>query len=343
MDSPRLYYGPKNTTRVLRHVIKGATTTEGLAEEMDLSPRTIHNRVHDPAALGLIDRSQDEYQISHKEEVLKLFQLEDKTVLETRFLELPGVEEVRDELNGGRITFERIGRLISFHTNSEAIEKDTFVTYGRVYADWFEYLQLGYAYNGTLYSERPPEAELKEQTTSRGPRSTGSGYPKVRQEKVFKALPLFKDGVSDKEEISESFDFSERYASKLISTCYSLGLTKREGGTIELTDFGERVLKADEQERKDLIRKALLDVDLVEQYRELAPNREFSNKEVMKEVSEELGKGWSDSTIQTKAKRLYSWLTYSELFIERKRGWLIPNPSEQTNEIEGGQASLNDV
>lgn len=343
MDSPRLYYGPKNTTRVLRQVIKGATTTEDLAEELNLSSRTIHNRVHDPAALGLIDRSQEEYKISNKKEVLKLFQLEDKTVLETRFLDLPGVEEVRDELNGGRITFERIGRLISFHTNSEAIEKETFVTYGRIYADWFEYLQLGYAYNGTLYSERPPEAELKEQAVSRGPGATGSGYPKVRQEKVFKALPLFKEGISDKEEISESFEFSDRYAGKLISTCYSLGLTERKKGEIVLTNFGERVLEADEEGRKDLIKKALRDVDLVEQYIEIAPNQEFSNKEVMKEVSQELEKGWSDSTIQTKAKRLYSWLTYSGLFIERKRGWLIPNPAEQAKEIERGQASLNDV
>lgn len=341
MERPRLYYGPKNTIRVLRHVIKGAASNEELAEEMDLSERTIHNRVHDPAALGLIDRSQSEYKITNKQDVLKLFQLEDKTVLESRFLELPGVEEIRDELNGGRISFERIGRLISFHTNSEAIEKETFVTYGRVYADWFGYLQLGFAYNGTLYSERPPEAELEE--PSRGPKTAGSGHPKVRPEKVFNALPLFKQGVSDKSDISEKFDFSERYAGKLISTCYSLGLIEREGGTIVLTNFGERVLKANDEKRRELIRKALLDVDLIEQYRQIAPNQEFQNKEVMKKVGDELGKGWSDGTVQTKAKRLYSWLTYSGLFIERKRGWLFPNPSVQTDRFEGGQASLHDV
>lgn len=338
MPKPRLYYGPNVTTEVLRHVIKGAGTQEELSEEMGVTKRTVHNRVHDPAVLGLLNRDNGIYEIADRDDVMKLFQLKDRTVLKQRFVDLPGVEEVRDELNGGRMDYERVGRLISFHTDSQAIDKDTFITYGRVYANWFDYLRMGFATNRTLYSEKPPDVERGE---VKGPKSVGSGHPKVRPEKVFKSLDMFAEGVSDKEELSNEFEFSERYAGKLISTCYSLGLTERQGQDIVLTEFGETVLKSSGERRETLIREALLEVDLVREYMELAPGREFSNQELMQELNEEYDKGWSESTVQTKAKRLYSWLLYSDLFIEEKQGSLVPNASTEEFDRKGGQESVD--
>lgn len=338
MENPRLYYGPNITTEVLRAVVKGATTQEELSEAMGVADRTVHNRVHDPAALGLLDRDDNEYSISEREDVMKLLQLEDRTVLKQRFVELPGVKEVRDELNGGRMPYERVGRLISFHTNSQAIDEDTFINYGRTYARWFDYLRMGFASEGILYSEKPPGIE-------RGniqPKSTGSGYPKVRPKKVFDALPILRDGVEDKKQLSDHFDFSERYAGKLLSTCYSLGLAERDNQQIFLTDFGEKVLDANEHDQKSLISEALLEVEFVEEYCELAPDGEFKNQELVYEINEVYDKDWGESTVQTRAKRIYSWLVYSDLFKEVKRGILVPNASTEVFGSGGGQESFNE-
>jgi hypothetical protein len=338
MENPRLYYRPEVTAEVLRTVIKGATTQQELSEEMGVAYRTVHNRVHDPIALGFLTRNDSTYEIIDKEDVMKYFQLEDKTVFKSRFVDLPGVKEVRDELDGGQITYERIGRLISYHTNSDAIEEETFITYGRVYANWFNYLRLGYAGDRILYSQKPPGAERE---VSGSPKRTGSGYPRVRPEKVFRALPMLQAGISDKEELSENFDFSDRYAGKLLSTCYSLGLASRTSGVIQLTDFGEKVLNATEEERKRLIRESLLQVDLIKEYYELAPDGEFRNQKLMQQLNEELDHGWSESTVKTKAKRIYSWLKYSDLFKEPKQGYLIRNVSEEVD--KGGQVSLGEL
>lgn len=338
MDSPRLYQGPRSTIEVLRAVIKGNTTQEELAEAMDVSERTVHNRIHDPTALGLLRRENGEYAIRDQDDVMKFFQLEDRTVLKERFLKLPGVSEILDELNGGRMSTERIGRLIAFHTDSQAIDSDTFKTYGRVYSNWIDYLRLGFAANDTLHSEKPPDVERKQR---QGPKAASSGYPKVRPELVFEALPMIDDGVEGPAELAEYFDFSDRYAGKLLSTCYSLGIAGKDAGEVVLTEFGEQVFRASDEERQQLIQDALRNVGLVQEYCELAPNEEFRNQELMAKLNNEYEKGWSENTVSTKAKRLYQWLIYSGLFVEVKKGVLVPNASADESWETGGQESMN--
>ncbi|WP_149797316.1 AAA-associated domain-containing protein [Halorubrum xinjiangense] len=335
---PRLYQGPRSTIEVLRAVVKGNTTQEELADAMDVGERTVHNRVHDPTALGLLGRENGEYTIRDQDDVMKFFQLEDRTVLKERFVELPAVSEILDELNGGQMSTERIGRLIAFHTDSKAIDSGTFKTYGRVYANWIDYLRLGFAGNETLYSEKPPDTERNQR---RGPKDESSGYPKVRPELVFEALPMIDAGIESSTELAEHFDFSDSYASKLLSTCYSLGIAEKDAGDVVLTEFGEKVLRASDEERKQLIRDALWNVNLVQEYCELAPNEEFRNQELMAEVNDEYDKGWSESTVSTKAKRLYQWFIYSGLFVEVKKGILIPHASSDGSQNGDGQESMN--
>jgi hypothetical protein len=338
MDSPRLYQGPRATIEVLRAVVKGNTTQEGLADAMDVSERTVHNRVHDPTALGLLGRESGEYIIREQDDVMKFFQLEDRTVLKERFLKLPGVSEILDELNGGRISTERIGRLIAFHTDSQAIDSDTFKTYGRVYSNWIDYLRLGFAADDTLYSEKPPDIERNQR---QGPKTASSGYPKVRPELVFEALPMIDDSIEAPAELAKHFDFSDRYASKLLSTCYSLGIAEKDAGEVVLTKFGEQVLQASDEGRQQLIQDALRNVTLVQEYCELAPDEEFRNQELMAKVNDEYEKDWSESTVSTKAKRLYQWFIYSGLFVEVKKGVLVPHASANESWETGGQESMN--
>lgn len=338
MAKPRLYNGPPVTESVLRSVVKGATTQKELAEEMGCAEQTVFNHIHDPIYLGLLESDGKEYSITDEDDVMRLLQLEDRSVLKERFLEMPGVEEVREELNGGQLPFKRIGQLISYHTDSKAIEVDTFKYYGRIYAKWFQYLSMGYAGKDILYSEKPLDFERIER---RQPKGAGSGSPKVRPEKVFTSLELIAGGVSGPEEIAEHFDFSKRSGAKVLSTCYALGLAEREDDGVVLTDYGRKVLKASEEQRRELIRVALLEINLVETYFELAPNESFWNQELMKKVCDELGNNWSETTIKTKAKRLYSWLVYSDLFKEVKQGKLIKSASVDGSGSGEGQKSVD--
>lgn len=318
MGKARLYDVPEVTREVLRLVIKGHNTREELAEELGCSPRTVYNKVHDPKVLGFLEREDNRYVISDKKELMKLFQLDKREVLKKRFENLPGVEEINDELVGGSLTFVRVGRIVSYYTNSEAIDEEAFVTYGRVYAKWFDYLGMGYAYSQKLSREKPANYE-KEKTVRR----TGDGFPMIRPERVFKAIRYISDGEKSESELASELGYSESQIGKLLSTLYSLNLADRNDGIV-LTEFGEQVYESSESEQKKLIREALLDLNVVKKYCELAPESPFKNQQLMERVGEELGRDWTNTTRETKGKRIYQWLLFSDLFKEVKRGTLVP-------------------
>lgn len=317
MAKPRLYDGPTVTEEVLRLVIKGTDTQQSLAEELGCAEQTVYNKIHDAKSLGFLIRDNGHYIITDEKDLLGFFQLGNKGILKERFEKLPGVEEVNDKLVGGCLSLRDVGGIISYYTDSRAITDDTFVTYGRVYAKWFEYLGMGYQMNGSLYREKPEEYKKKS-----GISRTYVGFPKVRPNRVLEALPILESTRDPCKRLASHFEISERESRKILSTCYFLGLAKRNKGVI-LTDFGERVLNASTQQRKDLLRNALLESDIVDTYYNLAPDRPFNNQDLMELVNERLNMNWSPTTRQTKAKRLYQWLLYTELFDEVKNGTLI--------------------
>lgn len=321
MGNPRLYAGPEDTKAVLRHVIKGAKTQEELAKRLGCADRTVYNKIHDPKILGFLKSEDGEYVITDKEELMGLFQLDKREVLKKRFKQLPGVEEVNDKLNGGSMSFVEVGRLIAYYTDSEAIDEDAFVTYGRVYSNWFDYLGMGDAANQTLYRNKPPGVTKTKTKPKRG--GSGSSYPRVRPEVIFNALPKIEGGVSGRSELAAIHNVTEHRASKILSTCYDLNLAEKTD-QVNLTPRGEKVLDAEEKDRRELIRSALLELEIIQTYCDLAPSTRFKNQELMFDVADELGRDWTDNTIETKSKRCYQWLIYSGLFREVKRGTLVP-------------------
>lgn len=318
MPSPRLYDAPEVTRKVLRLVIKGSDDREKLAEELGCSPRTVYNKVHDPKALGFLEREDGKYVISDKKELMKLFQLDQRDVLKRRFKSMPGVEEINDELIGGSLTFVRVGRIVAYYTDSEAIDESAFRTYGRIYSRWFDYLGMGYASNQKLTRDKPPDYNVKQSR-----RKDGDGRPSVRPEAFFEAMAEIHSGADDKDELKTRCNYSDSKLGKVLATCSVLGAITRSDG-IELTDFGEKIINADENKQRKYVRDALLELDLIETYCDIAPNKPFKNQEVMRKVGEKLNKGWSKTTSKTNAKRLYQWFIYSELFVEVKRGFLAP-------------------
>jgi hypothetical protein len=322
----RLYRPPSNTVEVLGEVTSGDTTVEDLAESLDCARRTTTNKVHDPVILGLIERDDDRLVVS--EDARRIVQLQDTSPLENTFLELPGVPEILERIEADSVDIEEIGRLISFETGSNAAAESAFQTYGRVYAKWIDYLDLGNYSNGLV-----SKGEIDEVSDSTGPLENprGANSPNVRPEKIFEILSIISQ-VKSHEEFQERAGYSEGEVSKILSTCYGLGIAESTQNGPELTNRGKELQQANVGNRKRILREALLELPLVQAYCERAPEDEFKNQEVMEQVSEDYFKGWSEVTIQTRAKRLYSWLLFTELFEERTRGYLEP-----TENIEAGE------
>jgi len=198
-----------------------------------------------------------------------------------------------------------------------------------VYGQWIDYLDLGSYSNGVVATgsiENTPEKE--------GPLDNprGANSPNVRPEKVFEILPLLAR-VESREELQERAEYSKREVSKILSTCYGLGIVESTRNGPELTNRGKELQQASVGNRKRILREALLELPLVQAYCERAPENEFKNQEVMEQVSEDYLKGWSEVTIQTRAKRLYSWLLFTELFEERSRGYLEPTENIEADEL----------
>lgn len=334
MPKARLYDAPQVTREVLRLVIKGSNTREGLSKGLGCAKKTVYNKVHDPKELGFLEREDGRYVITDKQELMKLFQLDDRAVLKKRFKQMPGVEEINDELVAGSLTFTRVGRIVSYYTDSEAIDEDAFTTYGRIYSQWFDHLGMGYASNQKLSRDKPADYD-KNKTSRRG--ASGGSYPTVRPDKVLKTLRAIDSGINNYSDLAEQFEVAERHAKKILKSCSILDLAI-DNGEIRLTELGQTVLTAPEDERKNIIRDVLLELELVKTYCQVAPDKPFQNKNVMRKVSEELDKEWSDGTIETKAKRIYQWLIYSNLFKEVKRGTLVPVATNN----RGGLSSIED-
>ena len=310
MSKTRLYKPPSHTLESLKAVISGNDTRGKLADELDLSASSVMNKTHDARHLGLIESKNGKYTAT--DDARRLVQLEEDDVLRSRFVELPGVEEVLNRLEDEELDVEDIGRIISFKTESGASDAERFAEYGRVYARWIHYLDLGEVADSTTGSQNPLE----------NPR--GANNPRVRPQKVFDALRHISD-VEDREELADRLDYSKRYTQKILVTAYALDLARpdRNGG-FSITNKGRTITTTSRGKQRELLRNELLEIPLVQAYCNRVPEGEFKNQEVMAQISEDYSLGWSEGTVQTRAKRLYQWLIFTGLAEEERQGYLVP-------------------
>lgn len=118
----RLYYPPNHTLNTLKAVISGSKTRKQIADELEISPNTAKNKIHDPVHLELLEKNGNKYEAT--DEARRLVQLQEDEILEERFLDLPGVKDVLNQLENGGVTAEEIGRIISFETGSGAADAE---------------------------------------------------------------------------------------------------------------------------------------------------------------------------------------------------------------------------
>jgi len=310
VSETRLYYGPDHTLEALKAVISGNQTKNQIADELGITERTATNKLHDPRHLGLIDKTDERYKAT--EEARHLIQLQDNSILEERFRQLPGVEEVLTQVESGEANPEGIGRIISFETNSGAADSERFTDYGQIYARWIEYLKLGEVESSSPSSTSPISNDR------------GASNPKVPAEKVIDALRVIDD-VSSVGELADRLDYSERETQKILTTAYGLEVAeKKRGGEFETTQTGRTITTTSVGKQRELFRTKLLEMPLVQAYCNRVPGEQFENQAVMSRVAEEFNLGWSEGTVRTRAKRLYSWLIFTELAEEVKNGVLVP-------------------
>jgi len=305
----RLYKPASHTVETLRAVVSGSKTTEQIADELGISENTAQNKIHDPLHLGLIEESDGKYEPT--KDAKRVVQLDEEDAMEEPFLELPGVQQVLEEIENGGATIEKVGRIISFETDSGAAKESTFKSYGRVYADWIERLDLGEVEDSTSGSQQPLETD------------SGANNPRVPPQKVIDAIRIIDD-VESHEELADRLEYSDRHTQKILSTAYALALAERErGGSFSTTETGRTVTTTSERKQREVLRDNLLDIPLVQAYCNRVPSGEFKNKEVMQQVSEDYSLGWSEGTVRTRAKRLYQWLLFTRLAEEESQGVLV--------------------
>jgi hypothetical protein len=328
----RLYKYPESTESVLKAILGGATTQDTIAEELEVSKNSVHNYTHDPRILDIVQKQDGEYHVAN--EARRFIQLQDRDVLKEPFLNLYGVKQIKEQLDDeGELSFDQIGRTIAFETESTATDPKTFREYGRVYSNWFEYLDLGFCGQNSIATDQESLDTINRENPLQNPH--GGSSPKVRPNKVLEAISQLDDANS-KAELAEVLDYSDRSTTKILSTCYALQIAERDRQNgFRLTDLGNDLRTASQGERQKLIRDALLDIPLVCAFSNRVPDEEFTVMEVMARVSEDYDQGWSESTIKTKGKRLYQWLIYAELAEEVNRGTLKPTSILKNRKIEG--------
>lgn len=318
MSGNRLYSPPDHTEEVLREVTSGAATIERLADRLGCTPETASNKVHDPVVLDMIERENNH--LSVLDGARRVVQLQDRSPLETSFQKLPGVSEILAKIEDEPTDVEKIGRLISFETGPNAAAESTFRNYGRVYGEWIDYLGLGNYSDGVVFDGTIDNTSTKSEPLEN---PQGPNNPRVPPEKVFEVLPLITQ-VDSREELQERMDYSNRYTNKILTTCYGLGIAEPTRNGPQLTNRGSELQRASVGNRKRILKEALLEVPLVQAYCARIPDDEFRNRDIMGQVSEDYLKGWNKTTIQTRAKRLYSWLLFTGLVEEQTTGYLVP-------------------
>lgn len=313
MTTERLYQPPSHTNEVLQSITTGSSTVEAVADDLNYTPKTVSNKVHDAVVLGLVERDDNDVSISG--DARRIVQLKDKTPYRERFKNLTAVPELLERISEDALDIEEVGRIVSFETGSNAGAVETFRTYGRVYAEWINYLDIG-TYSDGMVASSTDQISLETEPLE-NPR--GANCPRVAPKKVLKMLPYVSKNDSRKD-IESKADMSEKTVGKTLSTCYALGLAEYTQSTVELTDRGKEVQQASVGNRKKILSEELLQIPLVQAYCARASETEFTNFDVMQEVSEENLKGWNDQTVRTRAKRLSRWLQYTELAEEVSRG-----------------------
>lgn len=315
MSNERLFSNPEPVSETLEAIIQGAETIDDIRDRLDLpkQSKVIHNRIHDLLRLELIKKKGD--QIKPTEAARRFIQLDDNTPVKERFESLPEVIEIFSRYEDEEdVTLEKIGRLVAFESGSSATKPSTFKKYGRIYANWMDYLDLD---DIVIISDFEPSSIPDVLSNPHGSR-----YPKVRPQKAIRVLNMIED-FDSVDELSQSSNMSKQTVSKALSTLYSLQLAERTRGYgFSITDIGVEFLKGDETQRKKIIRDCLLEIPFFIAYCNRVPDSNFKHRDIIIRISEDFNQNWSESTIETVSKRTYQWLLYSGLCSEIRSGHL---------------------
>lgn len=333
----RLYHGPGTTEKFLEAIFDGAATIDDLKNRFNTSRSTVFNGLHDLRCLGLVIVEDDV--VVPTTAGGRFYRLNDLEPVRDIFIDLAGVDQLLEQIEDDEITYTAAGRLIGFATGSDTTKESTFKSYGRTYANWIEFLSLGY--RGGQHISAEPVARPKSANNNLARRTDGPSYPTVWPNQVFTNLDSISDASSYENLVSQN-DFSERTAQKIVGTAVGVKLVGR--GTRDewyvLTERGETFLSADKESetRRQLVRDGVLTMAIPCAYCNRIPDEQFHKQQPMNKINDDFDLNLSESTIKLRTKRLVPWLSYAQLI--KKVDQSEYQGTDQLEECEVASVSL---
>lgn len=312
MTGLRLYRGPGTAEKFLEAVFDGAATITDLEDRFSTSRSAVFNGLHDLRCLNLVIVEDDG--VVPTTAAGRFYRLSDLEPVREAFIDLPGVRRLLEQIEDEEITYTAVGRLIGFATGSNTTKESTFESYGRTYANWIEFLDLGY--RGGKRVSAKPIARPKSVHSNLARRTNGPSYPKVWPNQVFTHLHSIED-ASSYERLASQHDFSERTAKKIVGTAVGVDLVGQGTGKswYVLTDAGDDFLAGDKEsdKRREIVRDGILKMAIPRAYCVRIPNEQFHKRQPMEELNDDFDLNLSESTIKSRTKRLVPWLSYAAL------------------------------
>lgn len=293
---------PEAVVEVLKAAKSADAAVPRLTDRLDLSKGTVQNRLRDLKTLGLITVEEEEIAFVDDGTVSRVCQVDDLEPLKEAFESLSYAERLLEEVDQEGLALERLGKLVTFHSASNATSEGARQTYGQMFARWADYLGAATydSQGGKIY---PPGHEVSHQGSTQTLKAT--------RNEVFDLLRILKESFDSRGEIAERLSISESTVDRRLSTAYVLRLAEKTRTGYQTTDAGSEFLSKSVGRKKQYIRNRLLELPLCQAV--LFYVNEGNNGGVMEKISNHYSKGWSASYRKTLLTRVVNWAEYADL------------------------------
>lgn len=225
------------------------------------------------------------------------------------------------------LSTEDIGRRISFQFHKNWSSSVSYRSYGRFCADIISFAGFGYYKRGLLTNEEGKNIKMN---------GIKIPLPDVSANKI---MTILTNNFGKKKTVDDFSGSMGTVNSRMVSelnVCVALGFLLKEHDGYSLTSSGKQL--ADPHQIITKKRKIFNNALLNSPYKNLVlkiidMDKEMLNLDIGEILAKELDKDWSVSTKTSFAKKFQSWLTYSGILIQLKRGTYKVNQN-LTNLVE---------
>ena len=288
-------------------------SAQGLAKAIGARTTAISNLIATMKALGFIEGERkfrftavgDRYTI-----LIRNQEEEAKKVLQHQVENIEYFQVIKQKLaQKGKLTIFEIGNQIVSQYNKKWENPLTLKTYGAGIASILAFVGFGYYRNGVIRIEKT-EGEGK-----------AMPVPYLSAEKILRILNVLFQSGADIHTLSRKFETQERRLSQELACCQALGFVKHpHRGFYELTEEGKAIISPymSDDERRTKFAGYFMRSSYKKVIDKL-PEEKITVKSIGNVLQSEYGRGWSELTRKTYAKKFLNWLRFSGL-VESVKG-----------------------